>query len=118
MNTNYKVYFRTVNTRIIYENNTDIKMFHNFTFFLKLKMLGVSSGGFLDTIKGPRNNVRSKKNFLIVTKNPPDETPSIFNFKKGEIMKHPNRYTILYNLTAREMGRSNKTINVVTCKRE
>ena len=41
----------------------------------------------------PRNNVRSKKKFfLIVTKIPPEEAPSIFNFKKGEIMKHPNGY--------------------------
>ena len=31
-----------------------------------------------------------KKNyFLTVTKISPDETSSIFNFKKGEIMKHP-----------------------------
>ena len=32
--------------------------------------------------------------FFIVAEIRSDETPSIFNFKKGEIMKHPNAWII------------------------
>ena len=45
--------------------------------------------GGRDTLKTTSNRKKIFY-FFIVAKIRSDETPSIFNFKKGEIMKHPN----------------------------
>ena len=61
----------------------------NFTAIRNFKLWG---GG----TPSKQRPIKKKFFFFIVTKIPSDKTPGIFNFKKGEIMKHPTTQPFIF----------------------